>query len=205
MNREMNKHLKQRYAKKRMTAFVHRELSTTSRRLVAREIDDNPARYKQYIKERDIAQELERRLPAFGKPEAQTLNRVWQQVQAEIAPPPTPYRSFLRPQLTFKYGFGYGLVALFVVMILSLPVALSGHHAYAAIGIPEQPSPAVILNDLTPEKTLTVAVPTVIAQVTDTLPAKTRQANIGPRILPDVLHDGIKNTPVSGTPAAPEW
>lgn len=76
---------KLRYCKTRMVAFINGDLSEKARRRVGRYIDDCPACYDEYILQRNALQEIKPALRGMGIPDARQLDRIWGNIQAEMA------------------------------------------------------------------------------------------------------------------------
>lgn len=148
------------YAKSRMVAYVNGELSPAARRRIGRYIDLYPVVYAAYLKQREIARELNWRVPLIGYPEKPTLDRMWSAIQTELnlsgtdtPPSPQPQR-YLLGTLRLRYGV-MGLALAFVFL---LPLTLNGNHSAFAHSL-SQPAPQ-----------------TLEIQPTDTISAKSGQA-----------------------------
>lgn len=131
-------YLKYRYVKARMTAYLDGELSIRSRRFVARQIDENPLCYREYILAKQSKQELERTLPTFGKADTPQLEKLWANIQAELnqADEVMPKQVMRRP----SYSLSYSVAVLVLAIILLTPFAIDVSRASIS-PIPEQPSP----------------------------------------------------------------
>ncbi|GAB5491473.1 MAG: hypothetical protein Phog2KO_16880 [Phototrophicaceae bacterium] len=166
-------YLKYRYVKVRMTAYLDGDLSLKARRFVARQIDENPLCYQEYIRAKQSKQELERTLPSFGKAEQSQLDNVWANIQAELNQPKTvvdTIQASHRPIFSLSYGV---TVLLFFVMMLT-PLALDASRASIS-PIPQQPAPEEIVDATTrastpdPNSTAIALAPDTTIQVQTTL------------------------------------
>jgi anti-sigma factor RsiW len=134
------KYLKYRYVKARLAAYLDGELADKTRRFIAREIDENPLAYREYIRAKQTKQELERLLPVFAKPEAGQLNAIWANIQSELQKEEKPLRAKPRPQFSFAYGMAMMLVA----MLMLAPLAFNA-QVVNADSVPSQPSPEILV------------------------------------------------------------
>lgn len=132
--------LKYRYCKVHMMAYINGELSLAARRRIARYIAEDPACYAEYMRQLDIARELEHRMQCVGRPAMPQLERIWAQVQTNIHAAPVQ-----RPQ---SRRVRYGLLLLVALLVLILPWALANRNV--APNIPSQPAPEVSLRRGTP-------------------------------------------------------
>lgn len=132
------KYLKYRYVKARLAAYLDGELPANTRRFIAREIDENPLAYREYLRARQTKQALERLLPSFGKPETGQLDAIWANIQGELQQESRPRRP-LRPQFSFAYGFAVIVIA----MLLLAPLAFDTHRASAS-ALPSLPAPEIL-------------------------------------------------------------
>jgi anti-sigma factor RsiW len=131
------KYLKYRYVKARLAAYLDGELPTKTRRFIARQIDENPLAYREYIRAKQSKQVLEDALPSFGKPEAGQLNAVWANIQSELQKEETPKQR--RPLLShFSFGYGFAL-ALFTLLLIA-PFAFDAQRVSAST-VPSLPAP----------------------------------------------------------------
>lgn len=109
-------YLQYRYVKARMTAYLDGDLTPKARRFIARQIDENPLCYREYISAKQTHQELERILPTLGKADAGQLDAIWANIQSELVQAsPEPRQRTLQPQYRLSYS-----VALLVLGILML-------------------------------------------------------------------------------------
>ena len=164
-------YLKYRYVKARMMAYLDGDLSIKARRFVARQIDENPVCYQEYIRAKQSKQELERALPAFGKADKPQLDNLWANIQAELNQPETvPVRAMTRPTFSLSYGV---TALLFLVMMLT-PLAVDASRASIS-PIPQQPAPEKIADVTTrastpePNSTAIALAPDTPIQVQTTL------------------------------------
>lgn len=163
--------LRQRYAKMRMPAFLRGDLPLRARRYVARQVDADPLSYADYTQERQLADELARRLPTHGRPNQATLNRVWSRIQADLAHQPAADARAASVRLP-RFRLRYSLVMLVMVVALLLPLMLDNHMVSAAVPSPAAPEQA----HLTPtaHRATVAAQPTIVALVELTEPGRDR-------------------------------
>ena len=151
-----------RYCEARMVAFLNGELSAKARGRMARYIDECPDCFAEYVRQRDLHNELKRCLPGFGQPRPPQLNRIWGAVQEEMQTSPTPH---------LPWHIRYGLATLALLLVLLLPVALLGDNVASAAMV-TQPTPhdARSASAITsaPYLVTQVAVATLPADVTGT-------------------------------------
>jgi anti-sigma factor RsiW len=154
------KYLKYRYVKARLAAYLDGELPAKTRRFIARQIDENPLAYREYIRARQTKQVLDDALPSFGKAEAGQLKAVWANIQSELQNTEKPMRS--RP-VRSHFSFGYGLAVAFFALLLISPFAFDAHRVSAS-SVPSQPSPEELQ---TTSPAITEAQATAVAFVGD--------------------------------------
>jgi anti-sigma factor RsiW len=153
---------KLRYCEARMVAFLNGELSLKARRRMARYIDGCSDCYAEYVRQRELQDELERRLPVFGQPRPSQLDRIWAAVQDEMQMSPPPH---------LPWHMRYGLATLALLLSLLLPVALLGDNVSSVVAVtPPTPKDAQSTSVITssPYHATQVAVATLPADVTGT-------------------------------------
>ena len=123
---------KYRYCKTRMVAFLNGELSPKVRRRVARYIDECSDCYSEYIRQRELQQELKYRLSVFGAPGPGQLDWIWEAVQDEL--------QWTREAHVRPWYLRYGLVTLVFVLAMFLPLMLLGDEVASAVMV-TQPTP----------------------------------------------------------------
>lgn len=152
---------KYRYCKARMIAFLDGELPPRTYRRVARYIDECSDCYKEYIRQRDLHQELAHRLSVFGSPGLGQLDRIWDTIQDELQLPPRAH--------VYPWYLSYGLVTLVIILALFLPLMLFGDEVSSAASVtpptPGDDQSAVITN--VPYQPTSVAVATMAVDKTD--------------------------------------
>jgi len=124
-----------RYCEARLTAFIHGELPLKARRRIARHLDECPACYAKYQRQRDLADELSRHIPLVGQPRPGQLLRMWSAVQAEMSPAPRA--------LLMRRSPRYGLVTLMLLLVTLLPLTM-GNQNVAFGSLPTQAVPASV-------------------------------------------------------------
>ena len=171
---------KYRYCKVHMAQYLSGDLSDTTRRRIARFIDECEDCYNEYIHQRNLANELERELPSLGRPSAQKLDNMWASIQSELAQPTGTQTNMLyrphRPQT-----WGYGLVMLIVAVLLLTPLAVGYHASVAPIQLPPRPQALEI-----------VKTPTIVAQGNQVVLASITQPSI------PIQFPLLQNTPAPG-------
>lgn len=179
------RYLRYRYVKARMAAYLDGELPVKTRRFIARQIDENPLCYQEYIRARQTKQTLERELPVFGRAGQKQLDAIWANIQAEMQTRET------RPVVTNRprYTWGYGLAAIVFAMILLAPFALDASRVNAAT-IPQHPLPEVAVIETLPAQTAAIhSTAVALAEITDVQST-------------DDLSARLQNTPEPNTPSA---
>lgn len=132
------KYLQYRYVKARMTAYLDGDLPVKTRRFIARQIDENPLCYQDYIRAKQTRQELERALPTFGKPESGQLDNLWANIQLELNQPEFVVVQSRQP---YGYSLSYGVAMLVLAIIMLAPFAIdAGRSSLLPVShaLPEQ-------------------------------------------------------------------
>lgn len=153
---------KYRYCKVHMAQYLSGDLSDTTRRRIARYIDECEDCYNEYIRQRNLANKLERELPIMGRPSEQKLDNIWSAIQSELELPDTE-SSMLTYKPRRNMTFGYGLVMLMMILILLAPLVIGYHTSVSSVDLPPRPQTANI-----------VKTPTTIAQNTEIVAAVTQ-------------------------------
>ena len=134
-----------RYCKVHMARFISGDLSEAARRRVGRYIDECEDCRREYMRHREFAQNLERSLPALGRPNPNRLDEIWSSLQSELQLPArqTMWMSdFVSPQRT---QFSYGLVMLAISMALLLPLVIGFHSSLSPVALPNFPQSISIM------------------------------------------------------------
>ena len=143
---------KYRYCKVHMAQYLSGDLSDTTRRRIARYIDECEDCYNEYIQQRNLANRLERELPVLGRPPAQKLDNMWANIQAELSKPAESQSGKLSYPTYKRKTWGYSLM-LMVVLTLVVPLAIGYHASVTSVDLPPRP------------KTIEIAkTPTTVAQ-----------------------------------------
>ena len=143
-------YLKYRYVKTRMTAYLDGELSDQSRRFIARQIDENPLCYREYIQAKQSKQELERSLPSFGQAEAGQLDKIWANIQSELNQPEAIPVTRVMPRQ--NYSLSYGVAMLILAIIMLTPFAIDASRSNIS-PVPQHPLPEESVNLTLPAST----------------------------------------------------
>lgn len=142
---------KQRYCKVHLPQYLSGDLSDITRRRVARFIDECQDCYDEYVRQRAIADQLQRSLPTLGHPDDQRLNSIWLSLRTELVPASGPgvarNNSF---QDTPTMGYGLILIVLATMLLLTFTVGLQS--SFIVIDLP--PRPPVVRIAMTAEADL---------------------------------------------------
>ncbi len=187
----MLNYLRRRYAKARLAAYINGELSPSTRRFVAEQIESSPDVYQAYLAHRGIKRELERELPVFGQPEPDTLDALWASIESRMQQPELLSESAGTHQRPAGLSLRYGLALMCCVLMFLLPLTLDTGAVQAASMIqtpqPLHPAPQNIALVATPVLTepLPVTIADEAASVTDPLHTvnPVQSADITPAIL----------------------
>ena len=144
---------KYRYCKVHMAQYLSGDLSDTTRRRIARYIDECQDCYDEYIRQRNLANQLERELPRLGRPSAQKLDSMWASIQAEMATPSDASSGMLTYRPQKRQTWSYGLVMLMIAFTLIVPLLIGYHASVAPVQLPPRPQTLEI-----------VKTPTTVAQ-----------------------------------------
>jgi anti-sigma factor RsiW len=156
-------YLRYRYVKTRMNAYLDGELPLTARRFIARQIDENPLCYRDYIRAKQSKQELERSLPTVGQVQAGQLDNLWATIQAELN---QPENSTTRTNPRPSYSLSYGVAMLILAIIMLAPFAIDASRMSVS-PVPQHPLPEETALLTSPASTPD-AHPRAIALVVDT-------------------------------------
>lgn len=132
-----------RYCKANLTAYVNGQLSPRARRRIARYIDIDAACYAEYVRQRELARELNHSLPYIGQPTQPQLDRIWGAIQAEMGGiSPTAPASHRTPHYVQvkRANTRFGVVGIACGLVLALPVML-GNSNVSALSVPTPPEP----------------------------------------------------------------
>ena len=133
-----------RFCEAHLVAYINSQLSVNARSRIARHIDECESCYAAYMNERDMARELEMRVPLVGTNVGIGTNaafaRMWSAVQAEIPPSPAPVTSM---GWRWSYQLRYSLAALVFMLALLLPWTMEQHKIGLSLPIPPEPSLAI--------------------------------------------------------------
>lgn len=120
-----------RYTRARMNAFIHGELHLKARRRIARHLDGCTACHDRYVQQREVADQLSRRIVYLGQPRTPQLNRMWSAIQLEtVSPLSSPRRDPRR----------YGLIALLLLLVVLFPWTMGNQNV--PFTVPTQPVPS---------------------------------------------------------------
>ena len=134
-----------RYCKANLAAYINGQLSPRARRRIARYIDIDAACYAEYVRQRELARELNHSLPYIGQPSQPQIDRIWGAIQAEISPNaatsasqrPTPH--YLQVK---RANTRFGLVGIACSLVMALPLMM-GNSNFSALYVPTPPDPQV--------------------------------------------------------------
>lgn len=150
---------KYRYCKVHMAQYLSGELPDTTRRRVARYIDDCDACYNEYIQQRNLANKLERDLPTLGRPTKQSVDHMWATIQTELTQPTIQSNILNKPRHTTRLS--YSLIMLMMAFMLMIPFAVGYHTSMTSVDLPPHPKTINLIKTPT-----TVAQHTELATVT---------------------------------------
>ncbi|MDE2821090.1 MAG: hypothetical protein OXT68_06905 [Chloroflexota bacterium] len=132
---------KYRYCKVHMAKYLSGDLSDVTRRRIARFIDESQDCYEEYLRQREITEQLQRNLPVFGRADSQRLDNIWVSLQSELAPAATG--ALPHPSYPASYPgntpIGQSLFMALLAAILLLPLAIGFHTSVASIDLPPRP------------------------------------------------------------------
>lgn len=170
--------LKFHYCQRRMAAYLNGELPTAARRRVARYIDEHPRCAALYRQQRAVRRELDATLPAFGRPSAGELDRIWSGIQAGMQPV-----TMSRGASPLRIRYGLGVLA--VITLLWLPLLLV-NHPVAALSPATQPDPRVqvVAATASPEESLPPIIAQTAQQTVRAQGAEARAAAVPPETPP---------------------
>lgn len=136
---------KYRYCKVHMAQYLSGDLCAVTRRRIARFIDECQDCYKEYLRQRDLSDQLQRDLPVLGRPDTQKLNSIWLSLQTELAPAAgsSAIAPDFRPPSQPTIGQGFFIMVL--VIALLLPMVLSFQTSLSVVDLPPRPQVAEIV------------------------------------------------------------
>ena len=137
----MLSYLRFRYVKARMTAYISGELPTATRRFIARQIDEDERCYKEYIRQRQTKNELERVLPTLGRSDETQLSNIWANIQTELNRPAETIVTVRK----HSFQLGYGLVIVAMTIALLVPLSFDAQSVNAQDVPTQQPMPQYAL------------------------------------------------------------
>jgi anti-sigma factor RsiW len=135
--------------------YLHDELPAPARRKIRQHLDQCTACYGLYANERDLARELEFRMPLVGQAQPAQLRKNWSAVQRQMQQPKTRVRFRLR----------YGVAAFMFMLALLLPWKMQSRVSARFIPLP--PVPAVEAATQTPNLSVAKVGATLIAYSTE--------------------------------------
>jgi predicted anti-sigma-YlaC factor YlaD len=169
---------------KHLVGYIHNELKPHLRRRVAYHLDDCPACYAVYGRQRELARELQLTIPLIGRGDTPRFDHVWASIQIEMNQP-------RRSAASNWYQFRYGLAMMAAMLVLLFPWVVGGRRDLTLAAPPTQPAPLSLTAVQTAGVTASGAQGTAIAlSVTVNQGAATPEAKPG-------------EMPVSGATAAP--
>lgn len=172
---------KYRYCKVHMAQYLSGDLPDTTRRRIARYIDECDDCYNEYIQQRNLANQLERELPVLGRPSATKLDSIWASIQSELETPTQTSSDMLMIRPQKRQTWTYGLVMLMVAFMMMVPLAIGYHASVSPVPLPPRPQVIEI-----------VKTPTTIADNNQVILASITQPGIPLRM------PLLQNTPAPG-------
>jgi len=182
----MLRFLRYRYAKTRLAAFIDGELPISSRRLIARMIDEDRRIYEEYLRFRQTREMLQRDMPILGRTNPDQLTSMWENIQIQLQ---TPASVSEQKSTTYRRtSLSYSLVVGFCSIAFLLPV-FWGTGDVSDIAIPhQQPQPEMAMKTITPSN-MPLIEATAVAVVAQSFPEST-----------DGAFSHLDNTPAPKTP-----
>lgn len=148
------------YCRWRMVAYVNGELSPAIRRRMARYIEQYPACYAEYRRQRELRLELSERLPIYGIPQGGRIQQLWCSIEREVAKP-------TRFRLTSSQITIYGLIVVSLLWMIMHIITLHQSNAMTLVITPPTPDNAVqAIETSNPNYTAPTMPPTVVAIAT---------------------------------------
>ena len=141
---------KYRYCKVHIAGYLRGDLSDVARRRIARFIDECQDCYREYIRQAEFANRLERELPLLGRPDAQRLDTLWTSIQTELAAPEGALPARRAGKARSHLSLSHGLVMLAISIALLIPMVLGWHTSVAALDLPPRPRTAQIIRTAAP-------------------------------------------------------
>lgn len=129
-----------RYCKANLVAYINGQLSPRARRRIARYIDIDAACYAEYVRQRELARELNHSLPYIGQPDKPQLDRIWGAIQAEMSPTAPAQRPQPHYLQVKRANARFGLVSIAFGLVMALPFTLGNSHV-SALYVPTPPVP----------------------------------------------------------------
>lgn len=127
------------YCKTKMVAYLNGELSVEAQRKVGQYIDECPACYAEYLRQRELKRYLSVSVPSVGKANPQQMNQIWLGIQAQIqqpVPPPNYWRYVMQVSV---------MTMLSITIFLGLIVVDRG-EAQADVVLPAIPQVTEVAN-----------------------------------------------------------
>ena len=128
---------KYRYCKVHMAKYLSGDLSDLTRRRIARFIDESQDCYEEYLRQREVSDQLQRTLPSFGRPDSQRLDNIWMSLQSELAP--AAAGRLPCPSNLGNTPYGHSLSMVLLAAILLLPLVIGFHSSVTSIDLPPRP------------------------------------------------------------------
>jgi anti-sigma factor RsiW len=135
-----------------MVAYLNGELPERSRRRMARFIDTCPGCYREYLRQRDLKDDLTREMRRVGQPAPAQLERIWAAVEADLYTPPRTRRA------TPVFRLRYGVAALMMVLTLMVPLLLADGQVATATATQPAPERVAVVVTIAPQVEATEAV-----------------------------------------------
>ena len=145
----------------RMVAYVNGELSPALRRRMAWYIEQYPACYAEYRRQRELRLELTERIPVvFGAPSNANIKHLWRNIEREIA---KPRRLSLSTSHLMVYTLTLGALLWMIVLITTL------HQSDGATLVITPPTPdnvVQVIETSNPNYIAPTIPPTIVAVAT---------------------------------------
>jgi anti-sigma factor RsiW len=132
-----------RNCRRHLVGYLEGELNKPLRQQVARHLGRCEACYTLYLQYRETNAELRQMLPRLGMPQPAALDRVWRDVQAELAPSHSGRHFRAR----------YGVVVLLAAMVFVVPLTMGNR----SLPFDNPPTPPVPVTRVAPSQTASVS------------------------------------------------
>jgi hypothetical protein len=128
------------YCKARMVAYIHGELPIEAHRKVSRYIDECPACYAEYVRQRELKRYLSVSVPAMGQTDAQQINHIWMGIQAQL------HQSSPSPTHHLRYMVQVSVMAMLSISVFLMLMLFDNEGVQADVVLPAIPQVTEVAN-----------------------------------------------------------